>query len=112
MFDTKEKLEEFFRRHGIKGEWVHPDVHGFCRDFRFVIDRQECIIEWYCNYSELQIGAMRYWFTHIDDENTYPCSGEWWNFIFKGADEHGIHLNMQKAEGIKDEEANDNTDDE
>lgn len=59
IVDTKEKLEETLSKVGIVGEWINPDKYGFSRVYKFNACGTEIIIEWYCNYSEIQIGNAR-----------------------------------------------------
>ena len=81
--DTKEKLEEALSKVGISGEWVNPDTYGFSRTYKFDACGTEIIIEWYCNYSEIQIGSARMWFDTINTYSGYPVRGEWIEFTFK-----------------------------
>lgn len=92
--DTKEKLEEAFSKVGIVGEWINPDEYGFSRFYKFNACGTKVIIEWYCNYSEVQIGSARMWFTHINTYSGYPMAGEWIEFTFNG--EKPLHLKVKE----------------
>lgn len=94
VVDTKEKLEEALSKVEIVGEWINPDEYGFSRFYRFNVCETAVIIEWYCNYSEIQIGGARMWFTHINTYSGYPAVGEWIEFTFKG--EHPLHLKIKE----------------
>lgn len=92
IINTKEKLEETLAKVGITGEWIKPDKYGFSRYYKFNACETEVIIEWYCNYSTIQIGSARMWFTDINTYSGYPMTGEWIEFSFKG--ESPLHLKV------------------
>ena len=95
MFDTKEKLENYLRKHGIVGAWINPDEFGFSRKFQFELFGTKVLIDWYTNYSTIRIGGIAdYWFDRIDDINTYPVVGDW--LVFKlGEKDKGLHLKIK-----------------
>lgn len=92
--DSKEKIETFFNKLGIKGEWIKPDKYGFSRNYQFKIGEQTFVIEWYCNYSTLICGAIAFWFTDITHQNTYPVHGDWIEFIYGN---EKLHVNIAKS---------------
>lgn len=91
---TKEELVEKFEKVGIKGEWVNQDKYGFSRIYQFSLDNQIIQIEWYCNYSTLIIGNIRFWFDNIRTNSSYPENGKWIEFSFRG--EHPIHIKVSE----------------
>jgi hypothetical protein len=94
VVDTKEKLEKALSKVGIVGEWINRDKYGFSRFYKFNACDNEVIIEWWCNYSEIRIGNVRMWFTHIKTYSGYPERGEWIEFTFKG--EKPLHLKIKQ----------------
>lgn len=92
--DTKEKLEQALSKFGITGEWIKKDKFGFSRYFKFEVLGQECVIEWYCNYSTLIIGNAEIWFNSIT-ESCYPCAGEWIEFRYDN-DVNKLHLKVKE----------------
>ena len=93
IIDTKEKLEEALAKVGIVGEWINPDKYGFSRFYKFNACGTDIIIEWYCNYSEIQIGSARMWFTRIITCSGYPVQGEWIEFTLNG--QNPLHLRVK-----------------
>ena len=87
---TKEELVEKLEKVGIKGEWVNQDKYGFSRIYQFNLGDQTIRIEWYCNYSTLIMGNIRFWFDNIRINSSYLEHGEWIEFSFRG--EHPIHI--------------------
>ena len=95
MFDTKEKLEMYFKKHGIEYKWVRHDKYGFSRWLIFQAHNAVCEIEWFTNYSTIVVdGVAHYWFDRIDDSNTYPMEGDWLEFKL-GKEEHGLHIRVK-----------------
>ena len=91
---TKEELVEKLEKVGIKGEWINQDKYGFSRIYQFNLDNQIIQIEWYCNYSTLIIGNIRFWFDNIRINSSYPEKGDWIEFSFR--DEHPIHIKVSE----------------
>ena len=91
---TKEELVEKLEKSGLKGEWVNQDKWGFSRIYQFNLGDQIVQIEWYCNYSTLIMGNIRFWFDNIKIISSYPESGEWIEFSFRG--EHPIHMKVSE----------------
>lgn len=91
---TKEELVEKLEKVGLKGEWINQDQYGFSRIYQFDLDNQTIQIEWYCNYSTLIIGNVRFWFDNIRINSSYPEKGNWIEFSFR--DEHPIHIKVSE----------------
>ena len=91
---TKEELVEKLEKLGLKGEWINQDQYGFSRIYQFDLDNQTIQIEWYCNYSTLIIGNVRFWFDNIRINSSYPEKGNWIEFSFR--DEHPIHIKVSE----------------
>ena len=91
---TKEELVEKLEKVGIKGEWINQDKYGFSRIYQFNLDNQIIQIEWYCNYSTLIIGNIRFWFDNIRINSSYSEKGDWIEFSFR--DEHPIHIKVSE----------------
>lgn len=91
---TKEELVEKLEKVGLKGEWINQDKYGFSRIYQFNLNNQTMQIEWYCNYSTLIIGNIRFWFDDIRINNSYPEKGNWIEFSFRG--EHPIHIKVSE----------------
>ena len=89
---TREELSEKLEEVGIRGEWIMPDKHGFCRVFEFKIGEQLIKIDWYCNYSTLMIGNVYFLFDSISTYSNYPHQGKWIDFSFRN--EHPLHLKV------------------
>ncbi len=93
--ETKEKLEQALANYGIKGEWVNKDEYGFSRNFRFVLNNIEYLIEWYCNYSSITVGNAEIYFDSIVYSG-HCKRGKWLEFTFRGQ-KHGLMLNAEET---------------
>lgn len=91
---TKEELVKKLEKVELKGEWINQDQYGFSRIYQFDLDNQIIQIEWYCNYSTLIIGNVRFWFDNIRINSSYPEKGNWIEFSFR--DEHPIHIKVSE----------------
>lgn len=91
---TKEELVKKLEKVELKGEWINQDQYGLSRIYQFDLDNQIIQIEWYCNYSTLIIGNVRFWFDNIRINSSYPEKGNWIEFSFR--DEHPIHIKVSE----------------
>ena len=91
---TKEELVEKLETVDIKGEWINQDEYGFSRIYQFNINNQSMQIEWYCNYSTLILGNVRFWFDNISISSSYPEKGKWIELSFRN--EHPIHIKVSE----------------
>lgn len=93
--ETQEKLEQALAKYGIKGEWINEDEYGFSRNYKFVLNNIEYLIEWYCNYSSIMVGNAEFYFDSIVYSG-HCKSGNWLEFKFRDQ-EHGLMLNAEES---------------
>lgn len=93
---SKEELVEKLEKVGIKGEWINFDKYDFSRTYQFELDGQVIQIEWYCNYSNLMIGNVHFFFDRIITYTGYPHPGEWIGFSYRGGEP--LYLRVSKGE--------------
>ena len=84
MINTKEKLEQIMSEVGISGNWINADQYGFSRTYLFNVNGQDIVIEWYCNYSNVNIGNVRLWVDSIQADDCYPEHGKWIEMMYQG----------------------------